>query len=120
MVDNRSFPFSSMALIVDTIGGFGHHGSGILIAPDEVLTAAHVVWDAGIGEASTVLVQIARNGSDVPNPTMAVDRFHYMRVSNAGGQTAPDQVQQDFALLHLAQPVSGLSLMSLSPGFQGG
>src|SRR4051812_44819220 len=114
MVDNRSFPFSAVGLVAETIGGVAGHGSGVFIAPDEFLTAAHVVWTQGIGAASSVFVVPALNGSDTPFGNVTVTDFHYIPIADGGGFSGPAAREQDFALLHLASSVNGAGTMTLS------
>ncbi len=44
-----AYPYDTIVRITDTIGGQMWQGSGVLIAPDEVLTASHVVYIQGVG-----------------------------------------------------------------------
>ena len=42
-----SYPYDTVVRITDTIGAQSWQGSGVLISPDEVLTASHVLYSAG-------------------------------------------------------------------------
>lgn len=119
--DTHAFPFSAVGLVADTLGGSASHGSGVLIAPDELLTAAHVVFKQGVGSASSIFVVPDLNGSDTPfGASIAVTDYHYFSLDNAGGVLSPVATQADFALLHLAQPITGAGVMVPVANFAGG
>jgi V8-like Glu-specific endopeptidase len=46
---SASAPFNGVVYITDTIGDEDLQASGVLIAPNLVLTAAHAVYQAGVG-----------------------------------------------------------------------
>lgn len=120
IADTHAFPYSAVGLIADTIGGVASHGSGVLIAPDEMLTAAHVVFTQGIGTASSIFVVPDLNGSDTPfGASIAVTDYHYFQVADAGALSAT-AAQADFAVLHLASSISGAANMVPVANFGGG
>ncbi len=53
---SASAPYDGVVYITDTIGNEDFQGSGVLIAPNLVLTAAHVVYQAGVGAATNIKV----------------------------------------------------------------
>jgi V8-like Glu-specific endopeptidase len=119
-VPNRAAPYDSVVL-VESAGPYGAvHGSGVLVAPDEVLTCAHVVWRSDAGAATAVAVAPALNGADEPYGVIGVRDFHFYAVSDPGDLLTPRDSQYDFALLHLSQSVPGVAPMALAPGFSGG
>jgi hypothetical protein len=74
-------------------------GAGVLIAADEVLTAADLVWQPGVGAASSVTVDPKLNGPASVGQ-FQIDHFRYWPVAALN----PANSQADFALLHLATP----------------
>ncbi|WP_237477625.1 trypsin-like serine peptidase [Lichenibacterium dinghuense] len=90
-------------------------GSGVLIAPDEVLTAAHVVYDASGHTVANAVVSSAAGGTlhtvGVESAVHAMPLADWTQVASAAG---------DFALIHLAAPATGLPTMALGSGFAGG
>lgn len=91
-------------------------GSGVLIAPDEVLTAAHLVYDSAGQFYTSTQVSAGSQGGTVYG-TSGAQTIHaepdqdWTQLSNA---------KDDFAIIHLATPVTGVPVMSLGSGFAGG
>ncbi len=87
-------------------------GSGVLIAPDEVLTAAHLVYDAAGRLVAGAVVSSAAGGTlravGVEASVQAMPLADWTQVASAAG---------DFALIHLAAPLAGLPTMALGSGF---
>jgi V8-like Glu-specific endopeptidase len=107
-VQENVYPDSTVVIVDTVIDGVEHRGSGVLIAPDEVLTAAHVVWDSDHGAASSAVVMPLADPFAVTNP-VKVDNFHVFEVNDGNHQIALDQSQHDFALLHLHTPINGVT-----------
>ena len=118
-VPNRPYPYSSVVQVHAALPDGGYSASGVLIAPDEVLTCAHIVWEQGLGAASQVNVTTALNGADAPYGRVGVADYHYFPIDDTGGLVSPAESQRDFALLHLSRPV-GAGPMPLEPNFLGG
>lgn len=100
--------------ITETIGGVKYSASGILISPDEVLTASHVVYTQGIGTATNIVV--TPGGKSALGTYTATD-IHYNPVADAGGQISAQSAQSDYAVIHLATPVDGVGYMGLGAGY---
>ena len=95
--------------------------SGALIAPDEVLTAAHGVWDEGVGAATAV---IALTGT-VPEANTAIgsellvqsgtyaETIHFNAVQDADDSITAGQSQSDIALIHFGTPLAGAAAFQL-------
>jgi V8-like Glu-specific endopeptidase len=118
-VPNRAYPYSSVVQVHAALPDGSYSASGVLIAPDEVLTCAHIVWEQGLGAASQVSVTPALNGADAPYGRIGVADYHYFPIDDTGGLVSPAGSQRDFALLHLSRPV-GAGPMPLEPNFPGG
>lgn len=119
--DLKSLPYNAIVRITETIDGNGWQGSGVLISPDEVLTAGHISYKSGNGG------HVAENIEVVPNYQQGSEPFgayvgtvaHYIPVINEPYITY-DGMSQDYSIIHLSKPVIGGSVMTLSPDFAGG
>src|SRR5260221_5160232 len=115
------YPYRTVVSVYDVIGNQYFHASGVLVAPDEVLTASHVVWETGVGAASAIVVVPAEDGNIEPFGYEAATSFHYFPVNDAGGFISLDQTQSDFALIHLATPIGNTTgTMGIGSDFPGG
>jgi V8-like Glu-specific endopeptidase len=112
------YPYDAVCQITVTLpNGQQSHGAGVLIAPDEVLTAAHLVWQQGVGAATSVTVLRGLNPPAPGSPTTVTD-FHYFAINDSNG-ISPVAAQADFALLHVS-PLLNFPAMFLRPNFAGG
>jgi V8-like Glu-specific endopeptidase len=122
--DSSAYPYCTVVRITDTFGqGSGElisQGSGVLISPDEVLTAAHVVWQSDIGAASNIVVTPAYNYGSAPFGTAIGVSCHYMPIQDSGDMSTLDQSQIDYAVIHLSTPFNNLGTMGLESNFTGG
>jgi V8-like Glu-specific endopeptidase len=114
------YPYDTVVYITDTIGDEEWQGSGVLIGPEEVLTASHVVYHQGVGTAENIVVSPAYGVGGAPFGSASGVLFDYNAVDDAGDLITGDQSQYDFALIKLSQPFASLGTMSLLPGFAGG
>jgi len=93
----------------------------VFIAPDEVLTAAHVVWESGVGAATSITVVPGENGISEPYGAISGVSFHYFTINDAGDFLSFDQIQSDFAVIHLASPIGNTTgIMGYESNFGGG
>ena len=120
--DTTSYPFDTVVFITDTIGGEGFQGSGVLISPDEVLTASHVVYSSTLGAApaSSITVAPGYNAGSKPFGTATGTIVHYMPIQDPSGSITNQQSQIDFAVIHLSQPFTNLGTMGIESNFPGG
>jgi len=119
------YPYRSIVRITDQIGNASWEGSGVLISPDEVLTASHVVYTQGIGTATNIRVTpgetLFTNGSlDAPFGTFSGSSFHYFQIADSGDSISNQQSQFDYAVIHLSTPLYSLGYMGLRSNFAGG
>jgi V8-like Glu-specific endopeptidase len=112
-------PYDGVVYIVDEIGNEYYQGSGILIAPDEVLTASHVVYTEGIGVATNVEVYDGYDG-DFGSEYSIGTVTHYNAIDDAGGKISLEDSQQDYAIIHLSTPFTGSTVFSLMADYPGG
>lgn len=91
-------------------------GSGVLIAPDEVLTAAHLVYGSA-GQLVTDAVVSSGAGGQSLHAVATEASVHAMPLAD---WTQVSSAAGDFAVIHLTTPVTGLPTMALGSGFAGG
>src|SRR5690242_5567752 len=104
---NRTYPYDAVVRIDVTFSdGTRADGSGVMIAPDEVLSAAHMVWQTDHGGfAATVTVTPALNGTDAPFGSIAADGWHAYEIKNPGGLVDKANSAFDLSLIHLSHPI---------------
>jgi len=97
--------------------------SGVLISPDEVLTASHAVWFSrpGGGGATDIVVTPQADAAGVrPYGIFSGKAAHYSTIADDGAISYADS-ERDFAVIHLDKPVSGVTPWALGDGsFSGG
>lgn len=126
-VDPTIYPYNSIVRITNTIGTGRYQGTGVLIAPDEVLTANHVSYKSGDGGgvATAIDVELTTQtpAGATPGTTQSVSYdgsvTHYFPINDDPSITL-DDLQMDYSIIHLSKPVIGGSTMQLSPDFAGG
>jgi V8-like Glu-specific endopeptidase len=118
--DSKSYPYDTVVYITDTIGGTAWQGSGVLISPDEVLTASHVVYSSTYGTASNITVTPAYNAGSQPFGSATETYIHYFQIQDPGDLISIQQSQYDYAVIHLSKPFTGLGTMGLRSNFSGG
>ncbi len=121
-------PFPEIVLLEDNLDGSDSlptvRGSGVIIGPHTILTAAHVVWDSDTGtDASSILAFPGYNGSGDPlytgtAPVAGSWRLHYNQIVDTGDQISPSQSQLDFAVLDYAGTFP--TWFQMAPNFGGG
>ncbi|MBV9249201.1 MAG: trypsin-like serine protease [Acetobacteraceae bacterium] len=119
-LDPTTYPYDTVVRITDMIGGSWWQGSGVLISPDEVLTASHVVYNSTGGTASNISVTPAYDAGTAPFGTATGISFHYNPIQDPGGTIALQQSQSDYAVIHLSRPFAGLGTMALQADYPGG
>ncbi len=117
-------PYTSVVGLLATFpDGSQLQFSGALIAPDEVLTAAHGVWQQGIGAAISVVAVTEglpecdsfAGDEDVFQSGVYAEDFHYNAVDNSNDMLTPGATQDDYALVHFGTPLVGAAAFRLDP-----
>ncbi len=119
MVDTRTFPYGAVVLVTDTIGGVRYQGSGVLISPDEVLTAAHMVWSSVSGMATDIEVTPGYSSGIAPYGRFKGTATHVNRIDDAGGLIRGTDIGRDFAVIHLAGTANA-GTFQIGADFNGG
>ena len=64
---NDNYPYSSVVLVQTTFSdGSSWNGSGVMVGPNDVLTAAHMLWHADAGYATSVTVTPGYDDGSAP------------------------------------------------------
>ena len=120
MTATSTNPSDSVVYLTAQVTGSGgttyEQGSGVLIAPDEVLTAAHLVYNAQGQLNTNVKVSPGYKGQSVYG-TAGAKTIH---ATSFADYTQLAAAQQDFAIIHLATPITDVPVMALGSGFTGG
>jgi V8-like Glu-specific endopeptidase len=121
MADNTSsYPYDTVVMITDTIGSQSWQASGVLISPDEVLTASHVVYIQGVGTANNIVVTPGYNDGSSPYGSADGTYFHYFPIDDANRSITNEQSQYDYAVIHLSTPFTSAGYMGIESNFAGG
>ena len=114
--DSVVFITSLLTPATATTPALYEQGSGVLIAPDEVLTAAHVVYGSSGNLLTGTLVSPGYQSSVVYG-VAAADTIHAEAFTDF---TQLSGTQSDFALIHLSTPITDVPVMALGADFAGG
>ena len=118
--DPSSYPYSAIVYIRDTIGGQNFQASGVLLSPDEVLTASHVVYTSGVGTATNIVVTPGYNAGASPYGSATASYFHYFSIHDVNGSLSFTDSQTDYAIIHLSHPIAAAGAMGLLANYTGG
>lgn len=112
-VDTRTAPYNAVVRITEQLDGEMYQGTGVMISPDEVLTAGHLTYRTGAGPVTNIKVTESTtysgatiSGTVVHNNPALVD---YPYISYA-------DTAHDYAIIHLATPITEASLMHVAAG----
>jgi V8-like Glu-specific endopeptidase len=113
-------PFNGVVYITDTIGDEDFQASGVLIAPNLVLTAAHVVYQAGVGTATNIVVSPGYDQGAAPFGSAYALTDNYNYVADYDGEESFATSQYDVALIKLGTSFAGPTVFDLGSDFPGG
>ncbi len=101
------FPYSSVAYIEATFSdGSRASGTGTLVGRNDVLTAAHVIYDSVLGAAESVSVEFGRDGASRPYGSFDAPALNYFELNTATpGFLTQSESESDLALVSLADPI---------------
>lgn len=115
-----AFPYDTVVEIDDTIGGKDYQASGVLISPDEVLTASHVVYIQGVGTATNIVVTPGYNDGSAPFGSADGISFHYNQINDANDSIPSSASESDYAVIHLSSSFPTIGSMGLLANYTGG
>ncbi len=115
-----SYPYDTVVRITDRIGAQEWQGSGVLISPNEVLTASHVVYMQGVGTATNITVTPGYSDGSSPYGSASGASFNYFPVDDANDLISNQQSQSDYAVIHLSTPFEDIGTMGIEANFAGG
>lgn len=118
-LDPTVYPYDTVVQVTGQIGDQGWQGSGVLISPDEVLTASHVVYKSGIGSATNIDVAPAYENGAQSLGHMTGVLTHYFQITD-NPSISPTDSQTDYAIIHLSSSLAGLGTMGMTSDFAGG
>ncbi len=119
MPDTTTYPFDTIVRIIEKSGNAYYQGSGVLVSPDEVLTASHLAWTTGIGISTNITVSPGYDGGVALFGSIGGTVSHYNAINDAGGVLGVSDIGSDYALIHLSAPV-GLGFMAIGADFSSG
>ena len=125
-MSNTSFPDSAVVYILDDIPGEGEfRGTGVIIGPHTILTAAHLVYDADTGATADAISLYPgfTLGSTSYNPTGAlggVQSIHTIKVADNNETLSAAATQSDFAIIDTSVDLSQYGSFALDPSFTSG
>ena len=113
-----SYPYDCVCYITDTIGGKGWQGTGFIIGPHTVLTAAHVLWQSGIGGGTNIEVYPGySNGGTAISGSYQI---HYYQINDSNDLINQSNSQYDFAVIDFAKNLSSFGSFGLQTNYTGG
>lgn len=118
-----TFPNDAICYILADIPGQGEfQGSGVIIGPHTILTAAHLLYDAGT-DATADKVSVypgftPENGTyNPPGALPGLQSIHTIKVQDAGDKISPAGTQSDFAIINTSTDLSRYGKFALDPDF---
>lgn len=101
------YPYSAVVRIsVACTDGTTWSGSGVIIGENDILTASHVVYEAG-KTISSIAITPAQNGTTKPYGTVYADVWSYNQVDNDGdGSLYASESVNDYALIGVSESIS--------------
>jgi V8-like Glu-specific endopeptidase len=105
---NDVYPYTSVVYVVSTFPNGGTAGgSGVMVGPNDVLTAGHVLWDAESGGAAvSVTIYPGLDNGVAPFGSFAGAEWSYYMVDTDGDNMITiDEAQYDVGIIGLSSPV---------------
>ncbi|MGB8168298.1 MAG: trypsin-like serine protease [Chthoniobacteraceae bacterium] len=106
----RAFPFSMVGKLIFMQGADWFQGSGTLVRPSAVLTAAHNLWNADQGFSTDLIFRRALQGEESAGdatPSRIYVLAGYRDKARSHTENDPRSFAQDLGALIFAEPVAG-------------
>jgi V8-like Glu-specific endopeptidase len=113
-------PLNGVVYITDTIGAERFQASGVLIAPNLVLTASHVVWQAGVGTATNIVVSPGYDQGVAPFGSAYALSYNYNLIEDFGDEETLATSESDYALIKLGTSFTQPTDFALGANYPGG
>lgn len=113
-------PLNGIVYITSRIGSQTYQASGVMIAPNLVLTASHVVWETGVGSATTITVAPGYGSGIAPYAVAYGVSYNFNPIDDFNDQATIGSVEDDYAVIKLGVSYSGPTVFSLGSDFTGG
>lgn len=124
IADTTGHPFSTIAHVVSFFpDGTMASGSGVVVGENDVLTAAHMVYQTALGGAAERVFAIPGQAGtgDAPFGVFDAALWNYYPVGDGSGMISSDEVPYDVAVLGFDEPIGGYTgWMGFDRGFQVG
>lgn len=103
--NTTAFPYAAaVSIYVRWANGTVSRGSGTMIGANDVLTAAHVIYNPNYGRAVNISVIAGQNGRDTPFGIYTSAGTNYYRISYATSSSVnAANAATDFAVISLAE-----------------
>ncbi len=121
--NDMAYPFSAVVLVTATFAdGYTQTGSGAVVGTNDVLTAAHVVWSAAHGAATSVTAIPAYDNGAAPYGTYQAKLWSYYQWDlNSDGLVSQAEASRDVAILGFGERIADKTQMfSLDTGYASG
>jgi len=116
---SNSYPYTATVFVQSTFAdGSVASGSGVMVGPNDVLTAAHMLWDADTGAATSVTVFPGYNDGNIPFGAIAGAQWSYYQWDFLGADGQPGH--DDMAFPSESQWDVGVIGLSTNVGYQTG
>jgi V8-like Glu-specific endopeptidase len=101
--ESSHYPYTAVVEVVATFkDGTSMQGSGVMVSPNDVLTASHMLWDVDHGGAATsVTIYAGRDGGSTPFGAENASQWFYFQVDDKGHQLTQQQAQYDVGIISL-------------------
>lgn len=120
MSGTTTAPLNGVVYITTRIGSNEYQASGVLIAPNLVLTASHVVWQEGVGTATSITVSPGYESGIAPYGSAYGVSYNYNPIDDFGDQVTAQAIEDDYAVIKLGTSFGGVTNFALGSNFTSG
>ncbi len=120
------FPNDAICYILADIPGEGEfQGTGAIIGPHTILTAAHLVYSADVGATADKISVYPGFTPDQgtynpPGALPGLQSIHTIRVNDSDDMISAQQTQSDFAVIDTSTDLSSYGAFALDPNYTSG
>ena len=82
ITNTKRFPYrTAVSIHVKWSDGYSSRGSGVMVGKNDVLTAAHVVYNPAHGHVTSITVYAGRNGKKFPYGAVSWKQTNYYKIN---------------------------------------